>query len=128
MPPTPSGAKPNEPAPEQTEGAKAEEEAAAAKEGAEAAEASKEEKPLDPKAAALAARRAAKAVAEQERQARRRMLGNMQFIGQLYKYALLTERIMHNCVIQLLAVSNPGAAGAFVECRRAPMHRPRLPL
>ncbi|GAX79395.1 hypothetical protein CEUSTIGMA_g6836.t1 [Chlamydomonas eustigma] len=43
-----------------------------------------------------------KAAAELERQARRRMLGNMQFIGQLYKYALLTERIMHNCVQQLL--------------------------
>ncbi len=49
--------------------------------------------PVDPRVAA-----------EQERQARRRMLGNMQFIGQLYKYGLLTERIMHNCVQQLLQV------------------------
>jgi translation initiation factor 4G len=45
-----------------------------------------------------------KVAAELERQARRRMLGNMQFIGQLYKNALLTERIMHNCVHQLLQV------------------------
>lgn len=41
------------------------------------------------------------------------MLGNMQFIGQLYKYALLTERIMHNCVQQLLQV---GGFGSFVIC------------
>lgn len=57
----------------------------------------------------------ARIIAEQERQARRRMLGNMQFIGQLYKNSLLTERIMHNCVTQLLAdESTPRAED--VEC------------
>lgn len=40
--------------------------------------------------------------AEAERQARRRMLGNIQFIGHLFKNGLLTERIIHSCIVQLL--------------------------
>ncbi len=45
------------------------------------------------------------------------MLGNMQFLGQLYKYALLTERIMHNCVQQLLQVRRVGSVrgGRVIE-------------
>ena len=36
------------------------------------------------------------------------MLGNIQFIGQLYKHSMLTERIMHACIQQLLEnVDNP---------------------
>ncbi|GIL68831.1 hypothetical protein Vafri_22062 [Volvox africanus] len=42
------------------------------------------------------------AEAERELKARRRMLGNIQFIGQLYKCGLLTERIIHSCIVQLL--------------------------
>ncbi|GIL90582.1 hypothetical protein Vretifemale_18213 [Volvox reticuliferus] len=42
------------------------------------------------------------AEAERELKARRRMLGNIQFIGQLYKCGLLTDRIIHSCIVQLL--------------------------
>ncbi|EFJ49949.1 hypothetical protein VOLCADRAFT_80411, partial [Volvox carteri f. nagariensis] len=42
------------------------------------------------------------AEAERELKARRRMLGNIQFIGHLYKCGLLTERIIHSCIVQLL--------------------------
>ncbi|CAI7786158.1 unnamed protein product, partial [Closterium sp. NIES-54] len=34
--------------------------------------------------------------------ARRRMLGNIRFIGELYKMTMLTERIMHGCIQKLL--------------------------
>lgn len=34
--------------------------------------------------------------------ARRRMLGNIRFIGELYKMSMLTERIMHECIKKLL--------------------------
>lgn len=34
--------------------------------------------------------------------ARRRMLGNIRFIGELYKKSMLTERIMHECIKKLL--------------------------
>lgn len=34
--------------------------------------------------------------------ARRRMLGNIQFIGQLYMSKMLTEKIMHECIVKLL--------------------------
>lgn len=34
--------------------------------------------------------------------ARQRMLGNIQFIGQLYIKKMLTERIMHECIVKLL--------------------------
>ncbi|KAJ4950620.1 hypothetical protein NE237_027452 [Protea cynaroides] len=35
-------------------------------------------------------------------QARRRMLGNIRLIGELYKKKMLTERIMHECIKKLL--------------------------
>ena len=35
-------------------------------------------------------------------QARRRALGNIQFIGQLFKQKMLTEKIMHQCIRTLL--------------------------
>jgi translation initiation factor 4G len=34
--------------------------------------------------------------------ARRRMLGNIRFIGELFKQSLLTENIIHGCILQLL--------------------------
>ncbi|KAI8471249.1 MAG: MIF4G domain-containing protein [Monoraphidium minutum] len=73
--------------------------------GAEEGETSppKPAKPLDAKAAALAARRAERAAAEEELKGRRRMLGNIQFIGHLYRYGMLTENIMHSCIQRLLA-------------------------
>ena len=36
------------------------------------------------------------------KKAKQRMLGNMSFIGQLYKQKMLTEKIMHECLIKLL--------------------------
>lgn len=35
-------------------------------------------------------------------QARRRSLGNIKFIGELFKMKMLTEAIMHDCVVKLL--------------------------
>jgi len=37
----------------------------------------------------------------QEGKERRRMLGNIRFIGELFKLNMLTETIMHNCVMSL---------------------------
>lgn len=39
---------------------------------------------------------------EKRLKARRRMLGNIRFIGELYKKSMLTERIMHECIKKLL--------------------------
>ncbi|XP_042512377.1 eukaryotic translation initiation factor 4G-like isoform X2 [Macadamia integrifolia] len=39
---------------------------------------------------------------EKKTQARRRMLGNIRLIGELYKKRMLTERIMHECIKKLL--------------------------
>ncbi|CAM6045739.1 unnamed protein product [Sphagnum compactum] len=39
---------------------------------------------------------------ERRLKARRRMLGNIRFIGELYKMGMLTERIMHECIKKLL--------------------------
>ncbi|XP_043725405.1 eukaryotic translation initiation factor 4G-like isoform X2 [Telopea speciosissima] len=39
---------------------------------------------------------------EKKVQARRRMLGNIRLIGELYKKKMLTERIMHECIKKLL--------------------------
>jgi len=36
------------------------------------------------------------------KKAKRRMLGNIRFIGELYKQRMLTEKIMHECLIKLL--------------------------
>ncbi|KAK9820051.1 hypothetical protein WJX72_005497 [[Myrmecia] bisecta] len=53
--------------------------------------------------------------AEEELKGRRRMLGNIQFIGQLYKYKMLTEKIMHTCIRKLLGeIDNPKRED--VEC------------
>lgn len=35
-------------------------------------------------------------------QARRRSLGNIRFIGELFKLKMLTEVIMHDCIVKLL--------------------------
>lgn len=39
---------------------------------------------------------------EKKAAARRRMLGNIRFIGELYKESMLTERIMHACIKKLI--------------------------
>ena len=41
-------------------------------------------------------------VVQADLKARRRMLGNIQFIGQLYMKKMLTEKIMHECIVKLL--------------------------
>ena len=40
--------------------------------------------------------------AQEDLKARRRMLGNIQFIGELFKEKMLTEKIMHECIVKLL--------------------------
>jgi translation initiation factor 4G len=46
--------------------------------------------------------------ANRRKKAKNRMLGNIRFIGELYKSKMLTEKIMHECVIKLLGdVKNP---------------------
>ncbi|XP_015749602.1 PREDICTED: eukaryotic translation initiation factor 4 gamma 3-like, partial [Acropora digitifera] len=39
---------------------------------------------------------------DQVHQAKRRTLGNIRFIGELFKLKMLTENIMHDCVVKLL--------------------------
>lgn len=36
-----------------------------------------------------------------ESKERRRVLGNIRFIGELFKLQMLTEAIMHNCIMSL---------------------------
>lgn len=48
------------------------------------------------------AKRRDKMAAEEEVIARKRMLGNINFVGQLYRFGVLTEGVMHSCVRQLL--------------------------
>jgi translation initiation factor 4G len=43
---------------------------------------------------------------EKEMRARRRSLGNIRFIGELYKFKMLTARIMHECVKKLLKTTD----------------------
>lgn len=39
---------------------------------------------------------------EAKNKARRRSIGNIKFIGELFKRKMLTEAIMHDCVVKLL--------------------------
>ncbi|KAL3135011.1 hypothetical protein ABBQ32_007959 [Trebouxia sp. C0010 RCD-2024] len=59
--------------------------------------------PVDKKAQRLQARREAAQAAAAELKARQRALGNIQFIGHLYRKKMLTEKIMHECIKKLLA-------------------------
>ncbi|KAL0043356.1 hypothetical protein WJX79_002542 [Trebouxia sp. C0005] len=58
---------------------------------------------VDKKLQRLQARRAAAQAAADELRARQRALGNIQFIGHLYRKKMLTEKIMHECIKKLLA-------------------------
>jgi translation initiation factor 4G len=54
----------------------------------------------DAAAAEKRAKRLAEAAAAvEELKARRRALGNIQYIGQLYRFGMLTENIMHRLVL-----------------------------
>lgn len=56
-----------------------------------------------------------KSAAESELVARRRMLANMIFVGQLYRFGILIEAVMHTCIRQLLEeTENPRPED--VEC------------
>ena len=43
---------------------------------------------------------------EEDKEKKRRNLGNIRFIGELYKLQMVTARIMHECVKKLLMTSN----------------------
>ncbi|XP_021719816.1 eukaryotic translation initiation factor 4G-like isoform X2 [Chenopodium quinoa] len=59
------------------------------------------------------------AVREEMRlKARRRMLGNIRLIGELYKKRMLTERIMHECIKKLLGqYQNPDEENIEALCK-----------
>jgi len=52
-----------------------------------------------------------------ERRLRKRSLGNIRFIGELYKLGMLTARIMHECVRKLLAVDPSDEESLECLCR-----------
>uniref|UniRef100_A0A2P2MST1 Eukaryotic translation initiation factor 4G n=1 Tax=Rhizophora mucronata TaxID=61149 RepID=A0A2P2MST1_RHIMU len=55
---------------------------------------------------------------EKRLKARRRMLGNIRLIGELYKKRMLTERIMHECIKKLLGQSqNPDEEDVEALCK-----------
>ncbi|KAK9706310.1 hypothetical protein RND81_07G115900 [Saponaria officinalis] len=58
-------------------------------------------------------------VREEKRvKARRRMLGNIRLIGELYKKRMLTERIMHECIMKLLGqYQNPDEENIEALCK-----------
>ncbi|XVE74154.1 hypothetical protein DITRI_Ditri11bG0176100 [Diplodiscus trichospermus] len=55
---------------------------------------------------------------EKRLKARRRMLGNIRLIGELYKKKMLTERIMHECIKKLLGeYENPDEEDVEALCK-----------
>ncbi|KAL3516805.1 hypothetical protein ACH5RR_023707 [Cinchona calisaya] len=55
---------------------------------------------------------------EKRLRARRRMLGNIRLIGELYKKRMLTERIMHDCIKKLLGqYQNPDEEDVEALCK-----------
>ncbi|KAF8412488.1 hypothetical protein HHK36_000453 [Tetracentron sinense] len=55
---------------------------------------------------------------EKKTQERRRMLGNIRFLGELYKKKMLTERIMHECIKKLLGLyQNPEEEDIEALCK-----------
>ncbi|XP_016544330.2 eukaryotic translation initiation factor 4G [Capsicum annuum] len=55
---------------------------------------------------------------EKRVKARRRMLGNIRLIGELYKKRMLTERIMHECIKKLLGdYQNPDEENVEALCK-----------
>lgn len=55
---------------------------------------------------------------EKRLKARRRMLGNIRLIGELYKKKMLTERIMHECIKKLLGqYQNPDEENVEALCK-----------
>ncbi|XP_004514194.1 eukaryotic translation initiation factor 4G-like isoform X2 [Cicer arietinum] len=55
---------------------------------------------------------------QRKTKARRRMLGNIRLIGELYKKKMLTERIMHECIKKLLGqVQDPDEEDVEALCK-----------
>ncbi|KAM3621369.1 uncharacterized protein V6R79_010350 [Siganus canaliculatus] len=62
----------------------------------------KKQKELDSAASATERDRLQEELEEAKDKARRRSIGNIKFIGELFKLKMLTEAIMHDCVVKLL--------------------------
>ncbi|RMZ52191.1 hypothetical protein APUTEX25_001581, partial [Auxenochlorella protothecoides] len=85
------------------------------KDDAEEGEIEHEQGEVSQKATALELKRAERAAAKAEVEARKRMLGNIIFVGQLFCRGVLTEKVMHSCIQQLLdETENPRPED--VEC------------
>jgi translation initiation factor 4G len=75
-------------------------------------------KPKTPEELDLAERRKVHEREERMRVARRRMLGNIRFIGELFKKQMLSERIMHTCIQKLLSdPENPDEEDVEALCK-----------
>lgn len=62
----------------------------------------RKQKELDSAATATERDRLQEELEEAKDKARRRSIGNIKFIGELFKLKMLTEAIMHDCVVKLL--------------------------
>ncbi|XP_054906390.1 eukaryotic translation initiation factor 4 gamma 3 isoform X7 [Poeciliopsis prolifica] len=62
----------------------------------------RKQKELDSAALATERNRLQEELEEAKDKARRRSIGNIKFIGELFKLKMLTEAIMHDCVVKLL--------------------------
>ncbi|XP_045931395.1 eukaryotic translation initiation factor 4 gamma 3 isoform X1 [Micropterus dolomieu] len=62
----------------------------------------RKQKELDSAASATERERLQIELEEDKDKARRRSIGNIKFIGELFKLKMLTEAIMHDCVVKLL--------------------------
>ncbi|XP_047203196.1 eukaryotic translation initiation factor 4 gamma 3 isoform X4 [Girardinichthys multiradiatus] len=62
----------------------------------------RKQKELDSAALATERERLQEELEEAKDKARRRSIGNIKFIGELFKLKMLTEAIMHDCVVKLL--------------------------
>ena len=66
----------------------------------------------------LEVRRKVEEKEDQVRKAKRRMLGNIRLIGELYKKQILTERIMHECIKKLLGqIEDPDQEDIEALCK-----------
>ncbi|XP_029286855.1 eukaryotic translation initiation factor 4 gamma 3 isoform X3 [Cottoperca gobio] len=62
----------------------------------------RKQKELDSAASTTERERLQEELKEAKEKARRRSMGNIRFIGELFKLKMLTEAIMHDCVVKLL--------------------------
>ncbi|XP_053172576.1 eukaryotic translation initiation factor 4 gamma 3 [Scomber japonicus] len=62
----------------------------------------RKQKELDSAASSTERERLQEELEEAKDKARRRSIGNIKFIGELFKLKMLTEAIMHDCVVKLL--------------------------